>query len=104
MPCSLCKQDGHNKTTCPQTFLQKQKQNQIIVKYRIFEEQNKILKQQLIDVYECLDLYKSKHSDEIKNITKKNMSLRSDIHDVLFDNSDSIPEHLYVTLMNLLKI
>tara|TARA_B100000035_G_scaffold315290_1_gene334980 strand:+ start:2447 stop:2713 length:267 start_codon:yes stop_codon:yes gene_type:complete len=88
MPCSICKQNGHNRTTCTQNFLKQQDD--------IISQQRQFLNLELEYSKKILNLH--------ENYTAKINKLRNNVHDLLFDNNDSIPEELYIQLMNSLKI
>lgn len=88
MPCSICKQNGHNRTTCPQNFLKQQDDS--------ISQQRQLLNLELEYSKKILNLH--------ENHTAKINKLRNNVHDLLFDNNDSIPEELYIQLMNSLKI
>ena len=76
-----------NNSTCSKTFLQNKKIQ---------------LELELTHINELIALHKE-YSIQIEEQDMSITILRSNIHDTLFDHSDSIPENIYIILMNLLK-
>jgi len=75
--------NGHNKST----FLQNKKDR---------------MELELKHTNELIAIHQE-YSIKIEEQDQCIYTLRSNIHDTLFDNSDSIPENIYIILMNLLK-